>query len=479
MKNPFYIFRIKREERWQALAALLYIILWNVLVINKYANIFFPLNRNYRDLFLNFHISGFDPLSYVVISRWFTEYNIYRHPLLAFFMYIPNKTDQGLMALTGMNWATIIMAVILTFCAFYSFIFLFRIFREVIGLTLKDSRLLTLLFGSFGFVMVTVSVPDHFCLSMFMLILTLYVAGKKMKSRHPFAIWQTVLFFIITAGISLNNGIKVFLANLFVNGKRFWRPANLLLAVILPSALIWGFAHWEWHHYQEPHQIAVKKFKKRAAEKKRAKLFMQVRDTMAAVNGKADSLKALAYVDTIMIREQHTKQLRDSKKAAFTHAGKPMGKGEFGQWTDISTPRGWSFVENIFGEPIQLHQDYLLDDVLVKRPVIVHYRWAWNYIAEGIVLLLFLTGIWYGCRSRFLWLAMSFFNFDMVIHFVLGFGLNEVYIMSPHWLMVLPITIAYLLLHRPERWLRCGTAVLALYLLIYNGWQYISYLMAS
>ena len=209
MKNPFYIFRIKREERWLALASLLYIILWNVLVINKYADIFFPFSRNYRNLFLKFHISGFDPLSYVVISRWFTEYNIYRHPLLAFFMYIPNQIDQGLMALTGMNWATVIMAVILTFCAFYSFIFLFRILREVIGLTLTDSRLLTLLFGSFAYVMVVMSVPDHFCLSMFMLILTLYVAGKKMKANHPYTIWQTVLFFIVTAGISLNNGIKV------------------------------------------------------------------------------------------------------------------------------------------------------------------------------------------------------------------------------------------------------------------------------
>lgn len=477
MKNPFYIFRIKREERWQALAALLYIILWNVLVINKYANIFFPLNRNYRNLFLKFHISGYDPLSYAVISRWFTEYNIYRHPLLAFFMYIPNQIDQGLIALTGMNWATIIMAVILTFSAFYSFIFLYRIFREVIGLTFGDSCLLLLLFGSFGFVMVVMSVPDHFCLSMLMLILTLYVAGKKMKAKHPFTIWQTVLFFIVTAGISLNNGIKVFLANLFTNGRRFWKPANLLLAVILPSALIWGFARWEWRHYQLPHQIVVKKFKKRAAEKERTKLFMQVRDTMAEANGKADSLKAMAYVNKLMAKEKHAKQVRDSKKAVFAHAGKPMGKGEFEQWTDISTPRGWSFVENIFGEPIQLHQDYLLGDVLVKRPVIVHYRWIWNYIAEGLVLLLFLAGIWYGRRSRFLWLAMSFFGFDMVIHFILGFGLNEVYIMSPHWLMVLPIAMAYVLLHKSQRWLRYGTTILAIYLLIYNSWLYISYLI--
>lgn len=76
-----------------------------------------------------------------------------------------------------------------------------------------------------------------------------------------------------------------------------------------------------------------------------------------------------------------------------------------------------------------------------------------------------------------MWLAMSFFGFDMVIHFALGFGLNEVYIMSPHWLMVLPIVMAYLFFHKPWRWLRYGTTVLALYLLIYNSWLYISYLI--
>ena len=194
MRNPFYIFRVKREERGNALAALLYVILWNVLVIIHYGNRFFALSDNYRKLFLKFEISGFDPISYMVISHWSTGYNIYRHPLLAFFMFVPNQIDQALMALTGTNQATVIMAVILTFCAFYSFLFLTRIFREVVGLRTLEAWLLGWLTFSFGYVIVAMSVPDHFCLSMFMLILTLYVAGKKLKARHPFTVWQTVLF---------------------------------------------------------------------------------------------------------------------------------------------------------------------------------------------------------------------------------------------------------------------------------------------
>ena len=466
------IFKIKREERWPSCLALLYVVLWNALVICKYADKFFATCDNYRKLFMQFHISGFDPISYMVISNWDTSYNIYRHPLLAFFMFIPNQLNQGLMELTGANWATIIMGLILTFCAFYSFVFLVRIFRDIIGTSSTDSWLLGALTFSFGYVIIGISVPDHFCLSMFMLILTLYLSGRHLRTKRAFTTWQTIVLFFLTAGISLNNGIKVFLANFFVNGKRFWRPANLIFAIIVPSALIWFGARVEWQHFEKPKYLARVEKRVKMAEKRHEKIAAIVRDTThlhdtAAIN--ACVKKAIAMSDM-------AKRNRQQKKAVYAHKGKPINKTEFGQWTDISTPRWESMVENIFGEPIQLHSDYLLGDVLSNRPVIVGYKHTINYIVEGIIALLFVAGIWFGRKSRFLWLALSFFGFDLVIHFVLGFGLNEVYIMSPHWLFVLTITMAYLLLHNPQRWLRGILAVTALYLIIYNGWLYISYL---
>lgn len=477
MRNPFYIFRVKREERGNAIAALLFILLWNVLVICKYGSQFFALSDNYRKLFLKFQISGFDPISYIVISHWSAGYNIYRHPLLAFFMFIPNQIDQGLMALTGMNWATVIMAVILTFCAFYSFLFLTRIFREVVGLRSFDAWLLGWLTFCFGYVIVSISVPDHFCLSMFMLILTLYVAGKKLKAQHPFTIWQTVLFFIVTAGISLNNGIKVFLANLFVNGKRFWRPANLLLAVIVPSLLIWGFARWEWEHFEKPNYIARQKAKAKKDQLWREKTFAAFRDTTSLT----DSAAIRKGYQQVIKKDIVAKYRKDHKEPWNMHKGKPINQSEFGQWTDISTPRLASLLENIFGEPIQLHKDHLLGDVLRNRPVIVKYNYVINYAVEGLVVLLFLGGIWCGRRSRFLWLAPSFFGFDMAIHVVLGFGLNEVYIMSPHWLFVLTIAMAYLVKRlegsRYALPLRGLLFALALWLVAWNGWLYTKYLI--
>lgn len=472
MRNPFYIFRLKREERWPSLAVLLYLVLWNALVVSKYAGLFFKQHKYYHWLFVHhFHISGYDPLSDVVLSQWSTEYNIYRHPLLAFFMYLPNQINQGLMMLTDRNCATVVMAVILVACGFYSFILLYRIFREVVGLRQTDSWLLAWLTFSFGYVMVSVSVPDHFALSMFMLILTLYVAGRKIKASHPFTKWQTVVFFVVTAGISLNNGIKIFLANLFTNGRRFFRPANLLLAILLPSALIWITARMEYRYMEYPRYMARQKANARKDSVKQAKMYAAFRDTTTI----ADSALAQKAFEKIVAKKKEAKAKRQQ-----SHAGKPINKTEFGKWTDITTPRWPSLVENFFGEPIQLHQDHLLGDVLRSRPIIVHYRYAFNYIVEAIVALLFLAGIWCGRRSRFLWLALSFMGFDLFIHFILGFGINEAYIMSPHWLFALTIAMAYLI-SRVEgtychRALRALLAVLVVYLVAWNGYLYTSYL---
>lgn len=478
MRNPFYIFRIRREERWVAIIAFLLITTLNALFIYKYFDQFSQISDNYKSIFVHgFHISGYDPITYLIVSYWSAGYNIYRHPLLAFFMYIPNQINQGLMMLTGMNCVQFVVAAILVFCSFYAFIFLYRILREIVVLNRVDSALLAFFFYGFAYIQIASIVPDHFILSMFMLLLVLYVAGRKMQGHYPFTKWETVLCFFITAGISLNNGIKVFLASLFVNGRKFWRPANLVLAVILPSALMWAGARLEWRHFEYPsfhHRMEIKAEK---AEKEKQRVIAQYKDTTSL----KDTAAINAQIDEILKSKAREKNEKKLKKAVYAHTGKPIAHGEFSQWTDISTPRWESIVENFFGESIQLHRDHLLEDVLTKRPVIVKYRWIGNYVVEAVILLLFLLGIWYGRRSRFFWLAFSFFAFDVLIHIVLGFGINEVYIMSPHYLFVIPIAVAFLIKNLSRKSVlpaRLLLSAITLYLYIYNGILLVGYLLS-
>ena len=490
MKKIFDIFKIKKEERWLALGIFLALAILNGVVIARYAGTFTLVTDDYYKNFIrHFCVSGFDPLTYWVLSDWNAAYNVYRHPLLAFYMYIPYLINMGLMKLTGYNCALFIAVIIQMFCGFYATLFLQRIFREVLELDKAASSILTLLFFSFGYVMVTCIVPDHFVISMLLLILALYVSGRRIKHNHPIKIWQTVVYFVLTAGTSLNNGLKIFFSALFVNRKRFFRPKYLLLAVILPAALLWGFCRWEYRTFVWPVEMARKEMKaKKAAEKKarqeRMAQLKQIKDSLTK-----DSIqRGLKIITPEEIAQkakndsiQKAKQLarNEARKKRGPKQGAPIMKGEFMNWTDATSSRTLSIVENLMGESIQLHQDYVLQDELRHRPMFVNYRYAFNYIVEALIIILFLAGIWAGRKSRYLWLVMSYFGLDMLLHIGLGFGLNEVYIMSGHWIYALPITIGFLLKEtRHQRYSLCLKSLLltiGLFLLIYNGILIIGY----
>ncbi len=490
MKKIFDIFKIKKEERWLALGIFLALAILNGVVIARYAGTFTLVTDDYYKNFIrHFCVSGFDPLTYWVLSDWNAAYNVYRHPLLAFYLYIPYLINMGLMKLTGYNCALFIAIIIQMFCGFYAALFLQRIFREVLELDKAASSILTLLFFSFGYVMVTCIVPDHFVISMLLLILALYVSGRRIKHNHPLKIWQTVVYFVLTAGTSLNNGLKIFFSALFVNRKRFFRPKHLLLAVILPAALLWGFCRWEYRTFVWPVEMARKEMKaKKTAEKKarqeRMAQLKQIQDSLTKDSIQRglkiftpEEIAQKAKNDSI----QKAKQLarNEARKKRGPKQGAPIMKGEFMNWTDATSSRTQSIVENLMGESIQLHQDYVLQDELRHRPMFVNYRYAFNYIVEALIIILFLAGIWAGRKSRYLWLVMSYFGLDMLLHIGLGFGLNEVYIMTGHWIYALPIAIGFLLKEtRHQRYSLCLKSLLltiGLFLLIYNGILIIGY----
>ena len=115
------------------------------------------------------------------------------------------------------------------------------------------------------------------------------------------------------------------------------------------------------------------------------------------------------------------------------------------QWIDTKTNRIATITENLFGESFQLHQDYLLEDTNKSRPVIVAYRHWYNYLIEAIIVALFIGGIIIGRKNKFCLMILSWFAVDMTMHIILGFALTEVYIMTSHWALALPVAIASLL----------------------------------
>ena len=447
----FALFQLRREEFAPVALFSGLLLLLHALLIARYWTLFTPLRAEYGTIFIrHFHLSGFDPITYSVISEWSAGYNVYRHPLLAFLVYPLSLLNQGLMQLTGINCAVFLTAALLLFCALYSFVFLHRLLRDVLSLRLADARLLSAFFFSLAYVLLSAIAPDHFLLSLFLLLLTLYLSGLYLRQRAPLPTVTTLLLFILTAGVSLNNGLKVFLAALFTRGRGFFRPHFLLLAVLLPAALLWQFSRFEYRQFVWAGEVA--RHEARAKQK------------------------------AVRQRQLPTLQRQSPPPKTAPKMGMPMMQGEFMRWTDMSTPRLSSTVENLFGESFQLHRDHLLEDLFGTRPVIVPYRCVVNYVVEALLVLLFLAGVVCGRYNRLLQLALSFALLDWALHLGLGFGLNEVYIMTVHWAYVVPLALACLFMRLRGGSLRLLRVLVLLLTIWLYGWNLsalVSYLLPA
>ena len=380
----FGLFRVKPEERVQAIVALGVIVALNVLFIYRLHELFMQpgFGPYWKAFEREWHLSGYDPYTYMTVTDWDVIYEAHRHPLLAFFVWPLWLLNQGLSWLTGVNCVQYVVALPVIASSLYSYIFLYRIFREVIRLRRDDATLMTLFCFSMAYILLSVIVPDHFTVSMFLLLLTLYVSGRCIRKGREFLWWQSAVFFLITAGVTLTNGVKVFLSGLFVNRRDFFRPKYLLLAVALPAALLWGVAVWEHHTFTLPRQEAREKVKRLKSEKVKERVAKMTPAERARFEAKKAKREAM-------------------KKRQAAKTGKPMEDKGFLKWTDISTSRWQTLYENLFGEAIQFHRQHFLEDTLVGRPVFVPYLSWFSYVVEAIVVLLALVGIWFGRRSRF------------------------------------------------------------------------------
>ena len=66
----------------------------------------------------------------------------------------------------------------------------------------------------------------------------------------------------------------------------------------------------------------------------------------------------------------------------------------------------------------------------------------------------------------------------MALHVGIGFGLNEIYIMTAQWIYVIPLAMAFLFSNNRWMGLKRGlVAALTLYLYIYNSYFIIDYML--
>lgn len=451
--RPFRIFCVRAEERWVALISFLVFATLNIVQVGTHWNLYSKASHVgfYTVYYKHVDLSGYDSWSCVMLSNGDVYFDTLRHPLYAVLLYPLYLINQWVMDTFHVSIAMPLMALLLLFCAVWGAVFFFRLLHSVMGLRTGESGMLTLMLFGFAHVMVAGVAPDHFFISLFLLLLTLLVMGQALKAHVSLRPWQTGTLFFLTSGLSLTNGLKVLLGSWWIERRRFFQPRRLLVSVVLPLVLLAGLSGLTYVSVVKPSREKI------------------------AQRDKVRVSKLKKRNDTKFFKEN--KKHNEWKKK---NGGKKLGEGDISQYMDVSSSRWKSIWHNFFGESLQLHRDYLLHDMLMDRPMIVHYRSVVNYVVEALLLLLFFLGIVTGWRSRLMQLLLWWFAVDVGMHLVLGFALDEVYIMTSGWAFIIPVAMGHLLLRLKGRW-RDGVGLLvsclAVFLFCYNSSLLLHYLL--
>lgn len=435
---------LRKEERPIAGVALVVFAALNALLIaNHWQSFTRGAHVGFWSVFYNhLNMSGYDIFSLIFISCMRLHWNTLRHPLFVVVLLPLFWLNRLIMPPTEFNVAVLLMAALLVAADVWGAVLMHRLLRDVVEVRRVDAALLTALFYGFAHVMIATMVPDHFALSLPLLLLTLLIAGRKLKEGKPMKLWQSALLFFLTAGVTLTNGVKVALAAWFVNGRKVfsWRS---IASFVVPTLLLGAIYVWQQDAIVAPQERKIKRIEAAVAKKDPARI--------AKLN-------------------EHNDFVKQQNGEALTKDVPLL------EWSDITTDRWQSAVDNLFGESLQLHRDYLLEDVQQTRPVFVQYRSALNYVVEALLVVLLAVGAWTARREKFFLMVLAWFGFDMLMHMGFGFGLNEVYIMTAHWAFIIPIAAGYILRRSNSMAPRVLVAALAVWLWAYNAAIVIGYL---
>lgn len=356
-----------------------------------------------------FEFSGFDPYTYIIISLWRPLYVLARHPLLSAMVWPLAELNAELKADLGINCAIYIVAVLWTMISTCSWVLTYKICRKLQKLTWRASILLTFLFFGFSHIMLTIFVPDHFTLSLPLILLVIYLAGKAIKKHRPMPLWQSLPLTFLSTGITTTNIVKIGFADLFTQKKSLMAWVKHFAWYLIPLSMLFGLYVLQ----ENTTQLEETQSNERHMEEK--------------------AKKNAAFAKSWAEEKEHRRKTHEAQIIDMPGVS----------CTDYEVDRFTAIYENIFGEGLILHPDYLLKDTNKKhRPGIVHYSNWWCYLAEGIIVLMFLFGLWCGRRNPLVWMTLSMFLFDMVLHVGLNFAAADVYIMTAHWAFIIPIAIS-------------------------------------
>lgn len=402
-----------------------------------------------------FEMSGFDDYPYVIISKWRPLYTLERHPLLCISFWPLTQLNSWLTETYHYNFAIYFIGALWTFIGTCSWMLMYKIMHVIMELPWKASLLITATFYGFSHVMMVLFVCDHQGISLALLLLTIYLAGKAIKEGRHMPLWQSLSLLFFSTSITTTNMVKIFIADIFTRKFTITSHLRHFSLYLLPLAFIFGMYMLQKDSTQKEEKAYINEMIRKTAEK-----------------------------DSTFAEKQKSREAKHDSIAKLRKMDSPLF-----EYTEHYVSRGASLVENIFGEGIILHPQgckapddstdsdkyYVLRDTNEKhRPVLLLYNHWYYYAVEAIIVALFIAGLWCGRRNKVMLIAFSMFLFDMLLHVGLEFASSDVYIMTAHWAFVIPISYACLYNSCKIKYLKTALILTLIALAVFLWWHNLS-----
>lgn len=378
-----------------------------------------------------FHISGYDNfLVNIIKDPMHYAYATIRHPLLSLYM-LPLHIVYCILQ---SNY--FIMCIVAGLTAGANF-YMYLILTKIVGINKIEATILTLLFISFGYILLMGITLESYPFSLFLLIYSLYYIGLRIKQNIPIKIKQYIILFFLTAGVTLTNGLKIIVAIIF---EHFSFKKKFLWALYISITFLIAII---------PVYVGTKLFINKANETSSSANPVQIISSKQSINEKTNTSKQPGFLDFI----------------------------------DFNTPFIPAVIHNFIEEPIIYHDSKLdtRNSNLQNNIILTNYSKPFHFIIPIGLFLISMFSLIISFRNNFVQYLAYFYAIDILIHIVFRFGLNEAYIFAPHWIMIIPILIGFFLKKLPIRFRRIVTfafTILSLYLLIENVQMLSSYLLS-
>ena len=144
--------------------------------------------------------------------------------------------------------------------------------------------------------------------------------------------------------------------------------------------------------------------------------------------------------------------------------------GDTLQYTGSRIDKCHLFIDNFLSEPVLFHDK----TGIVFSPETINlpsYPYPFFYLPVAILFILTLLSVIINRNQGLTWLFCLCFTTDIIIHFGIGYGIEEAQLFCGHWIFYLPIMIGLLIKHLARKKAKLLTSVImiiAIFLWMYN-----------